>query len=159
MIISKIPLFFAPASFVAAAFAAACMGLAMGCTVVGISTNFNESIEIVEWRRGYRLEGSVNALRGLFLKVVAALIGFALGQAMAWGGYISPTDTVLQPAQNEATQFVFTAFFAYFPFVTAFGMLLFALLSPTDRDAAAMRAAKEQAALESSRALEEQKAD
>jgi sugar (glycoside-pentoside-hexuronide) transporter len=148
MIISKIPLFFAPASFVAAAFAAACIGLAMGCTVVGISTNFNESIEIVEWRRGYRLEGSVNALRGLFLKIVAALIGFALGQAMSWSGYVAPSVGVLQPPQNEVTQFVFTFFFGYFPFVTAFGMLLFAFLSPTDRDAAAMRAAKEQAALD-----------
>ncbi|MDR1089250.1 MAG: MFS transporter [Coriobacteriales bacterium] len=148
MLVSRVPLLIAPTSFVAAAVAAGLMGIAMGCSVVAINTNLNEAIEITEWRRGLRLEGTVNALRGLFLKLVTAVIGFALGQAMAWGGYIAPTETVLAPTQNETTQFVFTFFFAYFPLITAVGMLIFALLNPTDRDAAAMRAAKAEASCE-----------
>jgi GPH family glycoside/pentoside/hexuronide:cation symporter len=142
MLISRIPLLIASSSFVAAAIAAGLMGVAMGCTVVAINTNLNESIEIAEWKRGYRLEGMVNALRGLILKFATAILGFALGQAMAWASYIAPSSEVLAPIQSEAAQFVFVAFFSYLPLVTAVGMLIFALLNPTDRDAAAMRASK-----------------
>ena len=146
MLVAKIPLFFMPTSFAAAIFAAACMGVAMGFTVVSINTNLNESIEIVEWTKGYRLEGSVQALRGLLLKIVQAFIAFVLGVAMQMSGYLAPTASILQPVQNEATQFVFLAFFAYLPTVMAIGMLILAILSPTDRDGAAMRAAKTAAA-------------
>ncbi|MDR3307913.1 MAG: MFS transporter, partial [Coriobacteriales bacterium] len=146
MIVSKVPVIIAPTEFIAAAIAAACMGVAMGFTVVAISTNFNESVEIVEWKKGYRLEGSINALRGLALKVVSALLSFALGLAMQAAGYLAPTEDILQPVQNEATQMVFITFFAYLPFVMAFGMLAMAILSPTDKDAAAMRVAKAAAA-------------
>ncbi|MDR2107995.1 MAG: glycoside-pentoside-hexuronide (GPH):cation symporter [Coriobacteriales bacterium] len=146
MLVSKIPLFFAPDSFLAAGVTAALIGVAMGFTVVGINTNLNESIEIAEWRKGYRLEGSVNALRGLILKGAQALLAFVLGMAMQAAGYLAPSAEVLQPVQNEATQLVFLSFFAYFPTVMAVGMLILALLSPTDRDAATMRAAKATAA-------------
>jgi Na+/melibiose symporter-like transporter len=142
MLVSKVPLFFAPTSFVAAGIAAALIGVAMGFTVVSVNTNFNESIEIVEWKKGYRLEGSVNALRGLILKIGQAILAFALGVAMQASGYLAPTAEVLQPVQSEAAQLVFLAFFAYLPTVMAVGMLVLAILSPTDRDAAAMRAAK-----------------
>ncbi|MDR1359097.1 MAG: glycoside-pentoside-hexuronide (GPH):cation symporter [Coriobacteriales bacterium] len=142
MLVSKVPLFFAPTSFVAAGVAAACMGVAMGFTVVAVNTNFNESIEIVEWKKGYRLEGSVNALRGLILKTGQAVLAFALGVAMQAAGYLAPTAEIVQPVQSEATQLVFLGFFVYVPTVMAVGMLVLAVLSPTDRDAAAMRAAK-----------------
>jgi Na+/melibiose symporter-like transporter len=118
------------------------MGVAMGLTVAAINTNLNESIEIVEWRKGYRLEGSVNALRGLILKIAIALLSFALGLAMQASGYIAPTAEILAPVQNEATQLVFLAFFAWLPTAMAIGMLVLAILSPTDRDAALMRAEK-----------------
>ncbi|MDR0347771.1 MAG: glycoside-pentoside-hexuronide (GPH):cation symporter [Coriobacteriales bacterium] len=142
MLVSKIPLFIAPTNFIAAAITAGFMGIAMGFTVVCITTNINESIEIVEWKKGYRLEGSVNALRGLVLKIAQAILAFMLGLAMEASGYLAPSDTILQPVQNEATQMVFLGFFAYFPTVMAVGMLVLAILSPTDRDGAAMRAEK-----------------
>jgi len=145
MLVSKIPLFFMPTSFVAAIIAAACMGVAMGFTVVSINTNLNESIEIIEWKKGYRLEGSVQALRGLILKIAQALVGFTLGIAMSAAGYLAPSEMVLQPVQNEATQFVFLAFFAIIPTIMAVGMLILSILSPTDHDAAAMRVAKAEA--------------
>ncbi|MDR3315887.1 MAG: glycoside-pentoside-hexuronide (GPH):cation symporter [Coriobacteriales bacterium] len=146
MVISKIPLFFAPTSFTLTLVAAALMGVSMGFTVVSINTNLNESIEIVEWKKGYRLEGSVQALRGLILKIAQAVLAFALGMAMQAAGYLAPTAEILQPVQNAATQQVFIGFFAYFPFVVGFGMLIMAFFSPTDKDAAAMRAAKTAAA-------------
>ena len=148
MLVAKIPLFFMPDSFPAAVFAAACMGISMGFTVVSINTNLNESIEIIEWKKGYRLEGSVQALRGLILKIAQALLAFALGLAMQAAGYLAPTADVLQPVQNAATQSVFVAFFAYMPTIMAVGMLILAILSPTDRDGAQMRAAKAAAAAE-----------
>jgi sugar (glycoside-pentoside-hexuronide) transporter len=146
MIVSRIPLLLAATSLVACAIAAGFIGIAMGCTVVAINTNVNEAIEIAEWRRGFRLEGMVNALRGLFINLATAIVGFALGMAMSWGGYVAPDDVVLLPAQSEATQMVFMAFFAWLPLAFGAGMLLFALLNPTDRDAAAMRAEKAAAA-------------
>jgi GPH family glycoside/pentoside/hexuronide:cation symporter len=142
MLISRIPLFFAPTSFLFAGLAAALMGVTMGFTVVSINTNLNESIEIVEWKKGHRLEGSVNALRGLILKIAQALLAFVLGMAMQAAGYLAPSAEVLQPVQNEATQLVFLGFFVYLPPIMAIGMLILAILSPTDRDAAAMRATK-----------------
>jgi sugar (glycoside-pentoside-hexuronide) transporter len=148
MLISKVPLILAPTDFTAACVTAVLMGAAMGFSVVGINANLNESIEIVEWRKGYRLEGSSNALRALILKIVNALLPFFLGLSMQAAGYLAPTADMLQPVQNEATQAVFLGFFAYFPTVMAVGMLVLAILSPTDRDAAAMRAAKAEAAAE-----------
>jgi hypothetical protein len=61
---------------------------------------------------------------------------------MQTAGYLAPSAEILQPVQNEATQMVFVGFFAYFPTIMAVGMLILAILNPTDRDAAAMRAAK-----------------
>ncbi|MDR2587721.1 MAG: glycoside-pentoside-hexuronide (GPH):cation symporter [Coriobacteriales bacterium] len=146
MLVSKIPLFIAPTSFIAACISAGLIGVAMGFSVTGISANLNESIEIAAWNKGYRLEGSAVALRGLILKIGLAFLAFMLGLGMQFSGYIAPTEEVLQPVQNEATQLVFQTSFIYFPAVVAIGMLIIAFLSPTDRDAAAMRAAKKAAA-------------
>jgi Na+/melibiose symporter-like transporter len=142
MFTSKIPLLVAPTGFAAACVSAALMGVAMGFTVVSISTNLSESIEIIEWRRSYRLEGSVNALRGLAIKFAQAVLAFALGQAMGIAGYLPPSADVLLPVQNMATQHVFQGFFIYFPMVMAVLMFVMAFINPTDKDAAQMRREK-----------------
>ncbi|MCL2889083.1 MAG: MFS transporter, partial [Eggerthellaceae bacterium] len=144
MFASKIPLIIAPASFPAACVAAGLMGVAMGFTVVSISTNLSESIEIIEWKKGFRLEGSVNALRGLAIKFAQAVLAFALGLSMQFAGYLAPSAEVLLPMQNLATQQVFQAFFIYFPMVMAVFMFIMAFNNPTDKDAVEMR--KEKAA-------------
>ena len=146
MFASKIPLLVAPTGFAAACVSAALMGVAMGFTVVSISTNLSESIEIIEWRRSYRLEGSVNALRGLAIKFAQAVLAFALGQAMGIAGYLAPSADVLLPVQNMATQHVFQGFFIYFPMVMAVLMFVMAFINPTDKDAAQMRREKAAAA-------------
>lgn len=142
---SRISLMIAPMSFVAACVMAGFMGMAMGFSVVSISTNLSESIEIVEWRCGLRLEGTVQALRGLLIKIATAALAFILGLAMQSAGYIAPTDEILVPVQNLATQQVFQGFFIYFPIVLAVLMLVMAFLSPTDRDAEQMRKEKAEA--------------
>jgi sugar (glycoside-pentoside-hexuronide) transporter len=142
MFVSKVPIFIAPESFLATAIAAALIGVAMGFTVVAISTNLSETIELVEWRTHHRLEGSLNALRGVLGKIASALLAFALGLAMQEAGYVAPSAGVLRPEQNDATKLVFRAFFAYFPTAMAVGMFILAWFNPTDRLARRMRAEK-----------------
>ena|GEM_PF-316715 len=142
MMVSRISLIIAPTSLAAACVTAAFMGIAMGFSVVSISTNISESIEILEWRRGLRLEGSVQAIRGLLIKIALAALAFSLGLAMDIAGYVAPTAEILAPVQNAATVQVFQVFFIYLPVVLGAFMLLMAFFSPTDRDAAQMRKEK-----------------
>ena len=141
-IISKIPFIFFSRSLWAVFFNAAFFGMGVTFSIVGMNSNQAEIADIIEWRKGYRIEGSINAFRSLIFKGFTALVPLLLGFLMQASGYIAPTDLVPSPEQNLATQNVFISMFGWMPMITAVLMLVLAIVIPTDRDAAEMRASK-----------------
>ena len=140
--LSKVPFVFFPRALWAVFFNVIVLGVGAGLSTVGISANQAEVTDIIEWRRGYRIEGSVNAIRSLIYKGLGASVPFLLGLLMQASGYIAPTDAMISPEQNAATQGVFISLFGWLPMITGALMILLGVVIPTDRDAAKMRADK-----------------
>lgn len=141
-LVSKIPFVLFPRSLPALFINAVGVGMGVAFGLVGINSNQAEVVDIIEWKNGFRIEGSINAVRGFIFKGIGALVPFALGLVMESAGFVQPTDTVLQPVQNAATQSVFIAFLGWLPLIVSSLMLLLAFIIPTDRDAADMRTQK-----------------
>jgi Na+/melibiose symporter-like transporter len=147
-IAGKIPFILFPTQLWAIFANAAITGLGVTFSLVGFTSNFAETTDIVEWKHGIRLEGSIGALRGFISKGLMAIIPFSFGIAMQISGYIAPTETVLMPVQNNATKAVFVSYLGWVPLCISLIMLALAYIIPTDRDAEKMRESKaEKAAL------------
>ena len=141
-LLSKIPFIFFPRALWTVFFNAAVMGMGISFGLVGINSNQAEVVDIIEWKSGYRIEGSINAIRGFVFKGLGAMAPFLLGLFMQLSGYVAPTEALPAPVQNAATQQVFISFLGWAPMIIAALMVLLAFAIPTDRDAAEMRRLK-----------------
>ncbi|MDR1642863.1 MAG: MFS transporter [Clostridiales bacterium] len=141
-IIAKIPFIIFPTQLWAVFANAIITGLGVTFSLVGFTANFAETADIVEWKHGVRLEGSIGALRGFISKGLMAIIPFTFGIAMQISGYVAPTEEVLSPVQNAATQGVFISYLGWVPLVLALAMLGLAYIIPTDKDGEEMRKSK-----------------
>jgi GPH family glycoside/pentoside/hexuronide:cation symporter len=91
-------------------------------------------IEYDQVRTGQRREGSFYAFASFFQKLATGLAIWAMGQALAWSGYITPVTGEAPPVQPEEVIFVIRVFAGPVPVVLLFLAIVCAWYYPITRE-------------------------
>ncbi len=121
LILSKAYFIFAPASMAAAISNGLLVGVGVAFSINAINTSRAEIADIIEWRRGKRMENMISAISTTVSKLGLAICTFAIGMVLEWSGYSN--ELAVQP---QSAVHALEAFMGVVPLIAAVCMLIVA---------------------------------
>lgn len=96
--------FLARATAAAAFFFTFCVGVGTAITIIVIGINRADVTDVLEWKKGRRMDGMVSNVTSLIKKLASALVTLLLGIILQTAGFIEKTDANPYPVQPESAK-------------------------------------------------------
>lgn len=96
--------FLARATAAAAFFFTFCVGVGTAITIIVIGINRADVTDVLEWKKGRRMDGMVSNVTSLIKKLASALVTLLLGIILQTSGFIEKTDANPYPVQPESAK-------------------------------------------------------
>ena len=96
--------FLARTTAAAAFFFTFCVGVGTAITIIVIGINRADVTDVLEWKKGRRMDGMVSNVTSLIKKLASALVTLLLGIILQTAGFIEKTDANPYPVQPESAK-------------------------------------------------------
>ncbi len=96
--------FLARKTAAAAFFFTFCVGVGTAITIIVIGINRADVTDVLEWKKGRRMDGMVSNVTSLIKKLASALVTLLLGIILQTAGFIEKTDANPYPVQPESAK-------------------------------------------------------
>lgn len=137
LVVTKVYFLFSAPTLLSVMSVALFVGIGVSINLVLTNTTGSEVADLVEFRRGRRIEVTLSTLTTLILRLALALVAFTVGMALEFSGYNS--ELTVQPASAINA---ILAFFGWIPTAAAVVMCVIAYFFPIEKEMEELRLAR-----------------
>lgn len=129
LVVTKLYFIFTAPTLISALSVAVFVGVGVSFNLVLTNTTASEIADLVEHRKGRRIENTLSTISTLVIKLVLALVSLAVGMALEFTGYNS--ELAVQPAGAVSA---INLFFGLVPMLAAVVMCVIAWFFPIEKE-------------------------
>jgi len=119
---------------IAAFFFTFCVGVGTAITIIVIGINRADVTDVLEWKKGRRMDGMVSNVTSLIKKLAHALVVLLLGVILQTAGFIEKTDANPYPVQPDSAKLTIVLIMGVGVLVSALLMALFSSKVTLDKE-------------------------